>query len=148
MTDADAPCGLKVAGWASRAFEQDLIGDQVAPGAFAASLARTGAAGVAMLFRHDPAAPIGRWTKLSERAEGLWAEGVLDEADPTARGVAALIRAHALDGLSIGFRARRSCPRAGGRLLLEIDLLEISLVAFPLLPSARIVRAEPLETVV
>ena len=146
MAVETSPCGLKIAGWAARCREEDLIGDMVAPGAFALSLARTGSAGVAMLFRHDPTARIGRWTSLSERAEGLWAEGVLDEADPTARGVAALVQGRARDGLSIGFRARRSRPRAGGRLLLEIDLLEVSLVAFPLFPNARILRAEPLET--
>jgi HK97 family phage prohead protease len=51
---------------------------------------------------------------------------------------AALVRAGAVDGLSIGFRAVRA--RADGRLrvLTEVELWEVSLVAFPMLLSARL----------
>jgi hypothetical protein len=49
-------------------------------------------------------------------------------------------RAGALDGLSIGYQLVRShIDRARGtRHLLDIDLWEISLVTFPLLPAARV----------
>jgi uncharacterized protein len=45
-----------------------------------------------------------------------------------------------LDGLSIGFRTVRARnERAiGARLLLEVDLWEISLVTFPMLEDARV----------
>ncbi|MFL1877343.1 HK97 family phage prohead protease, partial [Hansschlegelia beijingensis] len=49
------------------------------------------------------------------------------------------LRQGALDGLSIGFRAVRSVREAGGvRRLTEIDLWEISVVTFPMLPDARV----------
>ena len=52
----------------------------------------------------------------------------------------ALMRAGALDGLSIGFRTveGRSDPRTGIRRLSKIDLWEISVVTFPMQPEARI----------
>ena len=48
----------------------------------------------------------------------------------------------ALTGLSIGFKARESHrdPDTGERILTKIDLLEISLVTFPALESARVMR--------
>ncbi len=52
---------------------------------------------------------------------------------------AALIEAGAIDGLSIGYRTVRSEKAAkGGRLLHEIELWEVSLVTFPMLPEARV----------
>ena len=46
----------------------------------------------------------------------------------------------AVDGLSIGFRAARALrdKSSGLRRLAEIDLWEISLVTFPMLPQARV----------
>ena len=53
-----------------------------------------------------------------------------------------LMRAGALDGLSIGFktvRARRH-EASGVRHILEADLWEISIVTFPMQPEARVMR--------
>ena len=43
-----------------------------------------------------------------------------------------------MDGLSIGYRAVKAgrSPH-GGRSLLEVELWEVSLVTFPMLPEAR-----------
>jgi phage head maturation protease len=59
---------------------------------------------------------------------------------------AALVRAGALDGLSIGFRAARARPDGSGRLrvLTEVELWEVSIVTFPMLPGARISAVTPL----
>ena len=61
-----------------------------------------------------------------------------------AREVLALMRAGALDGLSIGFRAvkGRRDPRTGVRRLARVDLWEISIVTFPLLPEARVTHVK------
>lgn len=50
------------------------------------------------------------------------------------------MRAGALDGLSIGFRTvkGRTDPTSGVRRLDKIDLWEISIVTFPMLPEARV----------
>ncbi|MBY6239746.1 HK97 family phage prohead protease [Methylosinus sp. Sm6] len=132
------------AGYASLFDLRDSCGDVVAPGAFAASLRRRGAAGVKMLWQHRPEEPIGVWADIAEDARGLKVKGRLDLAVTRAREALSLIRAGALDGLSIGFRTlRASSDRNGGRRLMEIDLIEISIVTFPALPQARIGAPAP-----
>ncbi len=134
-------------GYASVFDREDLAGDVVMPGAFADSLKARGTAGIKLLFQHDANQPIGFWTTLREDARGLYAQGRLMPEVAKAREVHALMRAGALDGLSIGFRTVRGRrDRASGlRRLEKIDLWEISVVTFPLLPEARIaaVKASP-----
>jgi HK97 family phage prohead protease len=126
-------------GYASLFGETDLGGDVVAPGAFRASLRTRGARGVRMLFQHDPAQPIGRWLDIAEDAKGLRVVGKLNLDVARARELAALIRDGALDGLSIGYKTIRAARAPGGaRKLLALDLWEISLVTFPMLPGARV----------
>lgn len=127
-------------GYASLFGEPDLGRDVVERGAFARSLKKRGAGGVRMLFQHDPAQPIGIWTELREDQRGLFVRGRLALDSGRAREVLALMKAGALDGLSIGFRAVRARKEAasGLRRILEADLWEISVVTFPMLPAARI----------
>lgn len=126
----------------------DQSGDVVAPGAFAKSLAGLKAAGrsVKLLWQHDPAQPIGVWDQVAEDARGLHVRGrLLTEVAKGAEALA-LLRAGAVDGLSIGYRAVRASRRPeGGRLLAEVDLWEVSLVTFPMLPEARAAAAPAAE---
>jgi hypothetical protein len=126
-------------GYASLFGVADLGKDVVAPGAFAASLAARGAAGIRMLWQHDPAEPIGRWLSLAEDARGLRVRGALNLAVARAREIHALMLDGAVDGLSIGFRVERArTDRAGLRRIERLDLWEISVVTFPMLPGARV----------
>jgi HK97 family phage prohead protease len=130
-------------GYASLFGEADLARDVVEPGAFAASLARRGIAGVKMLWHHDPAEPIGTWLDIREDARGLAVRGRILTELARGREALVLMRAGAVDGLSIGFRTVRARPemvgrKSAGRRLIEVDLWEISLVTFPMLPAARI----------
>lgn len=127
-------------GYASLFNREDLGRDVVLPGAFRDSLARRGPRGIKLLFQHDANQPIGVWTTLEEDSRGLYAQGRLMREVGRAREVMALMRAGALDGLSIGFKtvkARRD-RATGVRRIETIDLWEISIVTFPLLPEARI----------
>lgn len=127
-------------GYASLFNREDLGRDIVLPGAFRDSLAARGPRGIKLLFQHDANQPIGVWTTLEEDGRGLYAQGRLMREVGRAREVMALMRAGALDGLSIGFKtvkARRD-RATGVRRLEKIDLWEISVVTFPLLPEARI----------
>jgi hypothetical protein len=127
-------------GYASLFGARDGIGDIVAPGAFAASLRRRGAAGVRMLYQHFAYEPIGVWDEIREDARGLHVRGHLVMEVERARDVAALLREGALGGLSIGFktvRARKDSV-SGTRTLQEVDLWEISVVTFPLLEAANV----------
>ena len=127
-------------GYASLFGLPDLGRDVVMPGAFADSLVERGAAGVRMLWQHEAGEPIGTWVSISEDPRGLKVVGRLNLAVARAREVHALMRGGAVDGLSIGFRTRMAVAdrRAGVRRLLKLDLWEISVVTFPMLPQARV----------
>ena len=134
-------------GYASLFGVPDLGKDVVMPGAFAASLARRGPAGIRMLWQHDAAQPIGRWLAVEEDRRGLRVRGKLNLAVERARDVHALLRDGAVDGLSIGFRVERARAErpTGLRRLEKLDLWEISIVTFPMLAGARVgaVKARP-----
>lgn len=127
-------------GYASLFDKVDLGQDAVARGAFVRSLERRGIRGVKMLFQHDPNDVIGTWTTIREDGQGLYVEGQLAANVTRAEEVRALMQAGALDGLSIGFKTVRSRRdgKSGVRTLTEVDLWEISVVTFPMLPDARI----------
>ena len=114
--------------------------DAVQPGAFARSLAEKGARAIKLLWQHDPKEPIGFIESLVEDARGLYVRARLLPEVRRAREALSLMRAGALDGLSIGYRARKARhePGTGVRLLEDIDLQEISLVTFPMQRAARI----------
>jgi HK97 family phage prohead protease len=134
-----APDGT-VEGYASVFGAIDAARDMVVRGAFADTLATRGPRRVPMLFQHDPAEPVGIWLELREDAHGLYARGRLIPEVARARELIALLRAGAIDGLSIGFRAAqaRVDPRTRVRSLFAVDLWEISIVTFPLLAGARV----------
>ena len=123
---------------------EDLARDVIEPGAFRSTLARRGAAGVKLLWHHDPAEPIGRWLEIREDARGLFVRGRILADVARGREALALMRAGVLDGLSIGFKTvkGRRDARSGIRRLGEIDLWEISLVTFPMQPAARVASVE------
>ena len=127
-------------GYASLFGSVDLGRDVVERGAFAKSLRTWGAAGIRMLFQHDPNQPIGTWTEVRENARGLFVRGRLTEGLNRSRDLLNLMRGGALDGLSIGFRTVRAKNDAAARVrrILEADLWEISVVTFPMMPGARV----------
>lgn len=127
-------------GYASLFGREDKGRDIIMPGAFRASLAKRSADEVRMLFQHDPAQPIGVWESIREDARGLYAQGRLIKDVSRAREILALLQSGAIDGLSIGFNTRKAVrdPRTGQRRIYEIDLWEISIVTFPMLPAARV----------
>ncbi|WP_374513191.1 HK97 family phage prohead protease [Brevundimonas sp.] len=141
MSRADA--GLPIAGYASLWGVADLNRDVVARGAFAASLAKSGAGGVRMLHQHEGRAIVGVWDELVEDEQGLFVRGRILDWSAEARFAGALARAGAMDGLSIGFRSVRARRAGALRVLVEVDLWEVSLVTFPMLPGARFRPAVP-----
>ncbi|WP_333713730.1 HK97 family phage prohead protease [Yoonia sp.] len=129
--------GTVISGYASLFGAPDQGGDIVERGAYAASLAK--GRGVKMLWQHDPAQPIGVWDEVREDAKGLWVKGRLLTDVAKGREAASLIAAKAIDGLSIGYRTLKARKDdAGQRRLTELELWEVSLVTFPMLPDARV----------
>lgn len=132
--------GGEFEGYASVFGIMDLGHDVVMPGAFRDTLAERGPRGVKLLWQHDPGEPIGHWLRIEEDSHGLFVRGRLDLDSGRARAAHAMLRKGALDGLSIGYRttAERRDRTTGLRMLERVDLWEISLVTFPLLPQARV----------
>jgi HK97 family phage prohead protease len=137
---------LQISGYASLFHQTDLSGDQVQPGAFSASILSLKNGRLPMLFGHETHNPIGVWDRIIEDKAGLFVSGYIlggtVQADRTAR----LIRDGAVSGLSIGYRVKRSLPSVNGRNLIELELWEVSVVAFPMLRSARISQINDLSS--
>ena len=128
---------LVIEGYASLWGVADLNGDVVQRGAFRDSLARTGAGGVRMLHGHDGGAVVGVWDEVEEDERGLRVRGRIEPWSAVSRMAEALARAGALDGLSIGYRTARARRDGRLRVLSGVELWEVSLVTFPMLPGAR-----------
>ena len=127
-------------GYASLFGKEDLARDVVMPGAFHDSLRARGVRGIKLLFQHDPGQPIGVWDEIREDEKGLFVKGRLMLDVARGREVLALMLEGALDGLSIGFRTLKGQKdrATGRRMLRKIDLWEISVVTFPMMPEARV----------
>jgi HK97 family phage prohead protease len=122
----------------------DSYGEVVMPGAFAGSLASARQKGrtVKMLWQHDPERPIGIWNDLSEDGKGLYVKGtLLKDSVAQATEAYALLKAGALDGLSIGYREIEVSPhpdKTGIVQLKKLDLKEVSIVTFAANDRARV----------
>jgi HK97 family phage prohead protease len=136
---------MRFSGYASLFGEVDLGKDAIEAGAFLKSVQTRGAAGIRMLWQHDPNQPIGTWTEVREDKRGLYVEGKLAKGVAKATEVLELMRSGAIDGLSIGFKTiKAKADTAGIRHIHEADLWEISVVTFPMLPSARVGQVKSL----
>jgi hypothetical protein len=114
-----------IEGYASVFGKPDISGDVVRAGAFSKSLARRRE--LPLLVGHCEGAKAGRWVRAVEDGYGLFVRGLIDD-EAGLRLVAMGAR-----GLSIGFFPRVWTPRVtGGRDLIEVDLVEISLVSEPM----------------
>ena len=118
------------AGYAAVFDAPDRGGDVVRAGAF-------GPVGPVPLLWQHRGEPVGSIAVIGEDARGLRVVGMVD--DPQ---VARLVEAGAVDGLSVGYRVREG--RQGARReLRRVELVEVSLVAQPMQPLARIHAVAP-----
>lgn len=163
---------MRFAGYAAVFGRPDRGGDVVRAGAFARSLKR-GAGSVPLLWQHEAGRPIGRIDYLKEDRRGLRVIARLSES-AAGREAAALLKEGAVSGLSFGYRVREATgplrlPACGSRSgqastgagraeggagsgradglreLIDVDLVEVSLVTLPMQPKAR-VHALSVET--
>lgn len=124
----------------------DLGRDVIAAGAFTDTLAKNNK--IKMLWQHDPAQPIGVWEQLTEDKRGLFVKGrlLINQGVPKADEAYALLKAGALDGMSIGYEI----PEGGAtfddkkrvRTINKAHLWEVSLVTFPMNGRATVTRVK------
>jgi len=120
--------------------------DVVERGAFRKSLGS--GRRVKMLWQHDMAQPIGVFDYIEEDDRGLFVKGRLLKDVQKGREAMALMRAGAIDSMSIGYRTVEAVAEGDGRVrkLMEVDLFEISLVTFPMLPDAKVTSVKSIAT--
>lgn len=125
--------------------------DIMAPGCFAQSLVdvNTKSRSVKMLWQHRMAEPIGTYTQLKDTPAGLECHGKI--VTKIQRGAEAyeLMKAGAIDGLSIGgfTRADSFDAKTGVRTITQFELWEISPVTFPMNPAARIGAVKSIDEI-
>lgn len=131
-------------GYASVFSIVDHQGDKVMPGAFQHTLQKWHIKKnwPKMLWQHDPHQPIGIWHVLKEDDYGLYAEGQLLLEIQQAKEAYTLLKANAVEALSIGFHVIEAeyDKIQNCRLLKNIDLHEISLVTFAANTAACITK--------
>jgi len=124
---------LRFAGYAALFDRPDAGSDIIRPGAFARTLAERERP-LPLLWQHA-GRPIGAIESVAEDRKGLRVIARIDSSDHRA---ARLLRHRAVSGLSFGYRARGYRDLPQGRLLEDIELLEVSLVTDPLQFGARV----------
>jgi uncharacterized protein len=130
---------MRFAGYAAIFDRPDRGGDVVRSGAFERSLRRR-AGPVPLLWQHKSGRPVGRIEYLKVDRRGLRVIARLSDG-PAGRAAAAALREGKVAGLSFGYNVRQAKGRAP-RELTELDLIEISLVAVPMQPKARVHAVE------
>ena len=129
-------------GYGSVFGNKDLGNDVIEKGAFTKSIKRRTNKGVKLLYQHKSDMPIGVFDEIREDDHGLVVKGRLALKTQAGAEAYELLKMGALDGLSIGFRVNPSevsyDKRNNKRIIKEVDLMEVSLVTFPMNPQATV----------
>ncbi len=107
---------------------RDSYGDIMVKGAFTETLKGRKPK---MLWQHNMLDPIGTWDEYAEDERGLYMRGRIAIKSTKGRDVYELVKAGAIDGLSIGYVTKDYEMKGGARLLKAVDLFEASLVTMP-----------------
>lgn len=119
--------------------------DVIQRGAFAKSLGS--GRKVKLLWQHDMGSVIGVLVELREDERGLYVKGRLLADVRKGAEALSLLRAGAIDGISIGYRVVQATKEGGGsvRRLLEVDLYEVSLVTMPMNELATVTDVKSVD---
>ncbi|AVX04332.1 putative prohead protease [Maritalea myrionectae] len=127
-------------GYASTYGNVDSGGDIVRAGAFDESLRSRPASRVRMLWQHDTRSPIGTWVQMSSNQKGLFVRGQLLLSTQAGKETYEMMKAGAIDGLSIGYRVTDyEYDRDNDiRTITRAELLEVSVVTFAMNEMATV----------
>ena len=129
---------VRFAGYVAVFDRPDKSGDVIRKGAFQRALERGNE--IPLLWQHRAGAVIGRIEHLSEDERGLRVIAAVGDARASR-----LLGSGKVDGLSFGYRVREAKSAGAHRELVELDLVEVSLVANPMQPKARVHAVEGQE---
>ena len=132
----------KFEGYGSVFGNKDLGNDVIQSGAFTKSLKKKKPKDVKLLYQHKSEMPIGVFDEIKEDDNGLYVKGRLALKTQAGQEAYELMKMGALDGLSIGFRVNPDevsyDKRSRKRIIKEVELMEVSLVTFPMNPKAKV----------
>lgn len=138
-------------GYASVFDVVDSYRDIIRSGAFASTIADYASKGrmPSLLWQHNNDEPCGIIVALREDQRGLYFEGKLALDTQRGKEAHALLKMGALNGLSIGYSVVKYDydEKQAVRLLLEVELWEVSLVTFPANDAARVTQVKKLDGV-
>ncbi len=126
-------------------YSVDLQRDAVVPGAFIATIAELKALRKArnrrylipILWQHQQDKPVGGVLDMYETDRGLHIKGELMMETELGRTAWAALKRQVVGGLSMGYKVLKdSIGKDGVRLLLQVRLIEASIVTFPAQPDA------------
>ena len=123
---------VRFAGYAAIFDHPDRGGDIIRKGAFSSAKA-----GLPVFWSHDVNRRIGTVDSVTEDDRGLRVTGIVDGALVTGGAVSVG------QGLSFGYRVRAAGKTDAYRELTSLDLIEVSLVAQPMQPLARVIATRP-----
>lgn len=127
-------------GYAST-YDLDRGGDIIVKGAFDKTLA-TNAAQVKILWQHKQDQPIGRPVVMRTDENGLYVEGKVSDT-ALGRDAKTLMKDGVINSMSIGFITKESDYNNDGvRLIKELELVEFSLVTYPMNEKAIITQVK------
>ena len=123
---------------------EDLGGDVIDKGAFTKTLSENPM--VPLLWQHRSSDVIGS-ISLKEWQGKIMGDGALDMEDPEVSGkIYGKMKRRMVKGLSIGFQAIKTAwvEESGKQIrhIAELKLWEVSVVTFPMLPSAQITNVK------
>jgi len=117
-------------------YQIDLGSDQVMPGAYQDTIKSKKT--IPILWQHDTRLPIGVILEMKETEQGLYVKGKLALDVPEAKRAFSLLKLEkSVLAMSIGYQTKKDKWEGNIRKLLSLDLMEISIVTFPMNPGAR-----------
>ena len=137
-TDEDG----KFEGYASVFGNKDLGNDVIEKGAFSKSIYKKKPKEIKLLYQHKTDEPIGVIESIEEDNKGLKIKGKLVLGTQRGRETYELMKAGAINSMSIGYRLNPKGysydEKSRKRVIKEVDLMEVSMVTFPMNPKAKI----------
>lgn len=139
-------------GYGSIFGNKDSYSDIVHPGAFKDFLSSTKPAAIKLLWQHNTSEPIGVYEEIYEDEKGLYVKGKLLVDDiARAREAYALLKAGAINGLSIGFTIDQDgynySKNGTIRNLTKLSLWEVSIVTFPANTRAKVANIKAASSI-
>ncbi len=133
-------------GYASVFNNKDLGNDVIRKGAFLKAMNDKKPRQIKLLYQHKTDEPIGVIDDLKEDNRGLLVKGRLAMNTQRGKEVYELMKMGALDSMSIGYKLTpdgyKYDDKNKRRVIKEINLMEVSMVTFPMNPKAKITKVK------